>query len=82
MSEGGRVVNHEIHLLPDPKANIILVGYQSVGTLGRKLQDGAGEVGIWENGKMEKAKPELAKRRQRRYAPVCSLFPFSRLPDA
>jgi metallo-beta-lactamase family protein len=46
MSEGGRVVNHEFHYLPDPKATIILVGYQSVGTLGRRLEDGAKEVEI------------------------------------
>jgi metallo-beta-lactamase family protein len=46
MSEGGRVVNHELHYLPDPNATIILVGYQSVGSLGRKLQDGAKEVEI------------------------------------
>lgn len=44
MSEGGRVVNHEIHYLPDPNAMIVLVGYQSVGSLGRKLQDGAKEI--------------------------------------
>jgi metallo-beta-lactamase family protein len=44
MSEGGRVVNHEMHFLPDPKATIILVGYQAVGTLGRKLEDGAKEI--------------------------------------
>lgn len=56
MSEGGRVVNHEAHYLPDPKATIILVGYQGVGTLGRKLQDGAKEVEIFQNGKKEKLK--------------------------
>lgn len=56
MSEGGRVVNHEIHYLPDPKATVILVGYQSVGTLGRKLEDGAGEVEIWKEEKREKIK--------------------------
>ncbi len=44
MSEGGRIVNHEMHYLPDPKATIILVGYQAVGTLGRKLEDGAKEI--------------------------------------
>jgi metallo-beta-lactamase family protein len=44
MSEGGRVVNHEVHFLPDPKATIILVGYQSVGSLGRQIQDGSKEV--------------------------------------
>lgn len=46
MSEGGRVVNHEAHYLPDPKATIILVGYQSVGSLGRHIQDGAKEIFI------------------------------------
>ena len=56
MSEGGRVVNHEAHYLPDPRATIILVGYQAVGTLGRKLQDGAREIEIFKDGKMEKLK--------------------------
>lgn len=46
MSEGGRVVNHEAHYLPDPKATIILVGFQAVGTLGRAVQDGVKEVFI------------------------------------
>ena len=46
MSEGGRIVNHEIHYLPDPSATIILVGYQAVGTLGRLIQDGVKEVFI------------------------------------
>jgi len=46
MSEGGRVVNHELSYLPDPSATIILVGYQAAGTLGRKLEDGAKEIEI------------------------------------
>ena len=46
MSEGGRVVNHEIHYLPDPSATIILIGYQVAGTLGRMIEDGAKEVEI------------------------------------
>jgi len=44
MSEGGRVVNHEMNYLPDPNAIIILVGYQAIGTLGRLLEDGAKEI--------------------------------------
>ena len=44
MSEGGRVVNHEISFLPDPKNTILLVGYQALGTLGRQIQDGNKEV--------------------------------------
>ncbi|MEK7200531.1 MAG: MBL fold metallo-hydrolase [Patescibacteria group bacterium] len=47
MSEGGRIVNHELNYLPDLNATIILVGYQAVGTMGRKIQDGAREVEIW-----------------------------------
>jgi metallo-beta-lactamase family protein len=39
MSSGGRVVGHEIKFLPDPKSTILLMGYQALGTLGRKIQD-------------------------------------------
>jgi metallo-beta-lactamase family protein len=56
MSEGGRVVNHEAHYLPDPKSTIILVGYQSVGSLGRLLQDGTKEVFIDTDGDKDKEK--------------------------
>ena len=44
MSEGGRVVNHEMHYLPDSKATIILPGYQGIGTLGRFLEEGVKEI--------------------------------------
>ena len=40
MSNGGRVLHHEINYLPDPNSTLLLVGYQSMGTLGRKIQDG------------------------------------------
>lgn len=50
MSSGGRVVWHEIHFLPDPKSTILLMGYQAVGTLGRRIQDKPREVEI--NGSM------------------------------
>lgn len=56
MSEGGRVVNHEAHYLPDPNATIVLVGYQSVGSLGRKIEEGANEIEIFEEGRKEKLK--------------------------
>ncbi len=46
MSVGGRILQHEIEYLSDPKSTLLLVGYQSVGTLGRKLQDGAKHVRI------------------------------------
>jgi len=44
MSSGGRIVYHEMQYLPDPQAIIMFVGYQSVGTLGRVIQEGAREV--------------------------------------
>lgn len=46
MSEGGRVVSHEAHYLPDHNATVILVGFQPVGTLGKQLEDGAKEIEI------------------------------------
>ena len=46
MSNGGRIIHHEKHYLPDPKSTILLIGYQSVGTMGRALQEGAKNVTI------------------------------------
>lgn len=47
MSNGGRVVHHERDHVSDSKAIILLVGYQSLGTLGRQLEDGAKMVKIY-----------------------------------
>lgn len=46
MSNGGRIVHHEQHYLPDPKSTILLVGYQTLGTLGRRIQNGEKVVRI------------------------------------
>jgi metallo-beta-lactamase family protein len=46
MSVGGRVIGHEQHFLSDPNSTILLVGYQSAGSLGRELADGAKKVTI------------------------------------
>jgi len=46
MSVGGRVIGHEQHFLTDPKSTILLVGYQSAGSLGRELADGVKKVVI------------------------------------
>jgi metallo-beta-lactamase family protein len=43
---GGRVLSHEEDFLPDPKNTILLVGYQTTGSLGRQLADGAKKVTI------------------------------------
>ena len=44
MLTGGRIVGHLRELIDDPRAVILFVGYQGVGTLGRRLQDGAKTV--------------------------------------
>jgi metallo-beta-lactamase family protein len=44
MLTGGRVVGHLRHLIDDPTATILFVGYQGEGTLGSHLQAGATEV--------------------------------------
>lgn len=41
MATGGRVLHHLRRTLPDSRNTVILVGYQSVGTRGRALADGA-----------------------------------------
>lgn len=46
MSHGGRVRSHEKTYLPDPNSELLLVGYQVPGSLGRRLQDGAKKVVI------------------------------------
>ena len=44
MLTGGRVVGHLRHLIDDPAATILFVGYQGEGTLGAHLQAGATTV--------------------------------------
>ena len=46
MSNGGRILHHEIRYLSDPKNTILIVGYQTEGTLGRAILDGAAQVTI------------------------------------
>lgn len=40
MSSGGRVFGHERRYLPDDKSTVLIVGYQAVGTIGRRLVEG------------------------------------------
>jgi len=47
MSNGGRILHHELRYLPDPKSTILFVGYQAQGTLGRQILDGAKTVRIF-----------------------------------
>ncbi len=47
MSQGGRILHHEIRYLPDPKSAILFVAYQVDGSLGRRIQKGEKEVKIF-----------------------------------
>ena len=44
MSSGGRVVHHEHNYLSDKNNTLLLIGYQAVGTMGRKLEEGVKTV--------------------------------------
>ncbi len=46
MSTAGRVLSHEAKYLPNPNNTLLLMGYQAVGTLGRRLEVGEKEVVI------------------------------------
>jgi metallo-beta-lactamase family protein len=47
MSNGGRILHHEQRYLSDPKNEIIFIGYQAEGSMGRQLLEGASEVKIF-----------------------------------
>ncbi len=47
MSNGGRILHHDMRYLPDPKSTIVFVGYQAEGSMGRQILEGAPEVRIF-----------------------------------
>ena len=61
MSHGGRILEHERRYLEDPDTTLLLVGYQSVGSLGRRLHDGAKKVRI--NNTDVKVRAKIARIR-------------------
>lgn len=46
MSQGGRILHHEMRYLPDPKSAILFISYQAKGSLGRQILEGAKSVKI------------------------------------
>jgi metallo-beta-lactamase family protein len=46
MCNGGRIVHHLKHNLADQRHQVIIVGFQAYGSLGRKLVDGVDSVRI------------------------------------
>ncbi len=46
MMTGGRIVKHALHYLPIPSTQLLIVGYQAEGTLGRALLDGKKNINI------------------------------------
>ena len=47
MSQGGRMLPHEMRYLSDPKSAMLFIGYQAKGSLGRQILDGAKSVKIF-----------------------------------
>ena len=47
MCTGGRIIHHLRHNLPLQETVVLIVGYQSANSLGRKLVDGEKEVRIF-----------------------------------
>jgi metallo-beta-lactamase family protein len=46
MLNGGRVLHHALRVLPDENATVVFVGYQSAGTIGRRVADGEKQVKV------------------------------------
>lgn len=47
MSTAGRILYHEQRYLPDPNSTLLIIGYQTEGSLGRRVLDGEKEVEIF-----------------------------------
>lgn len=46
MMHGGRIMHHLVDYLADPQNTVLIVGYQSSGTLGRRIADGVKTVKV------------------------------------
>lgn len=59
MATGGRILHHLKHRLPKPENTVLFVGYQSVGTRGRRMLDGEKEIKI--HGEMVPVRAKLSQ---------------------
>jgi len=75
MSVGGRIIHHEKRYLPDPKSSLLIVGFQSAGSLGRRLVEGEKYVKIL--GEEISVKAEIISvRGYSAHADINGLFDF------
>lgn len=58
MSQGGRIVHHEVRYLGDENNTLLMVGYQADGTLGRRLANGEKIVDVLDQRVEVRAKIE------------------------
>ena len=58
MSQGGRIIFHEKTYLPDPNNTILFIGYQTDGSPGREILDGAKSISIFDEEVVVKARIE------------------------
>jgi len=56
MSQGGRILHHEMRYLSDSRNTLLMVTYQAQGTLGRRIFEGAKEIEILDQKIPVKAK--------------------------
>ena len=47
MCTGGRILHHLKNNIWRPQCHVVIVGFQAIGTLGRRLVDGADEIKLW-----------------------------------
>jgi len=47
MCTGGRILHHLKNNIWRPQCHLVIVGYQAIGTLGRRLVDGAEDIKLW-----------------------------------
>jgi hypothetical protein len=60
MMTGGPVLEYFKHLAPDPSNSLVFVGYQSEGSLGRRIQKGWREIPLRdERGRLREVKVEM-----------------------